>query len=122
WDAGTGKELRLLEALSNGEQGNESRDPEWCGKVVVSPDGKLAAVARGDEVVVVCDLATGKEVRRHKAMCLAFSPDGKWVAVGSRGMSGKSFNGGEIRLYDGATGKEVRVLRGHLTPVAGLAF
>src|SRR5205807_2246634 len=66
WDAGTGKELRQLEVIASGERANPSYDPGSFGKVVVSPDGKQAAVTRGDEVLVVCDLASGKEVRRHK--------------------------------------------------------
>jgi RNA polymerase sigma factor (sigma-70 family) len=122
WDARTGQEIRQLDVTLKTETGNESRDPEMLGKVVVSPDGKQAAVSRGDEVVVVCEVATGKEVRRYMGQCLAFSPDGKWFAVGSRGQSGKSFNVGAIRLYDRTTGELRRELAGHLTPVAGLAF
>jgi RNA polymerase sigma factor (sigma-70 family) len=122
WDARTGQQIRQLDVTLKTETGNESRDPEMLGKVVVSPDGKQAAVARGDEVVVLCDIATGKEVRRYMGQGLAFSPDGKWFAVGSRGTSGKSFNVGVIRLYDRATGELRQELAGHLTPVAGLAF
>jgi WD40 repeat protein len=122
WDARTGQEIRQLEVAPKTEKGNEWQNPETLGKVVVSPDGRQAAVSRGDEVVVICDVATGKEVRRYKGMCLAFSPDGKGVAVGGRGTSGKSFNVGDLRLYDRATGELRREFPGHLTPVAGLAF
>jgi RNA polymerase sigma factor (sigma-70 family) len=122
WDARTGQEIRQLGVARKTEQGNEFRDPEMLGKVVVSPDGTQAAVSRGDEVVVLCDVTTGKEVRRYMGDCLAFSPDGKSYAVGSRGPAGKPFNAGAIRLYDRATGELRRELAGHLTPVAGLAF
>jgi RNA polymerase sigma factor (sigma-70 family) len=122
WDARAGQEIRPLDLGPETQKGNESRSPEMLGKVVVSPDGKQAAVARGDEVMVICDLETGKEVRCYKGMSLAFSPDGKWIAVGGRGQSGKSFNVGTIRLYDRATGALRRELTGHLTPVVGLAF
>ncbi len=122
WDARTGKAIHQLEVGPNKEKVHPSRNAETLGKVGVSPDGKLVAVARGDEVMVVCDVATGKEVQRYKGMCLAFSPDGNWIAVGGRGTSGKSYNVGDIRLYDRATGKLRRELPGHLTPVAGLAF
>jgi RNA polymerase sigma factor (sigma-70 family) len=122
WDARTGQEIRQLEVAPMTEKVDQSRDPEMLGKVVVSPDSKQAAVSRGDEIVVICGLATGKEVRRYKGMSLAFSPDGKVVAVGSRGTSGKSFNVGIIRLYERAAGELRRELAGHLTPVVGLAF
>jgi WD40 repeat protein len=122
WDARAGHEIRQLDVTPKAEKVSESRTPETFGKIVVSPDSKQAAVARGDEVMVICDLATGREVRRYRGMCLAYSPDGKWVAVGGRGTSGKSFNVGEIRLYDRATAELRRELAGHLTPVAGLAF
>jgi sugar lactone lactonase YvrE len=122
WDARTGREIRQLEVTPPTEKVREGREPETLAKVVVSPDGKQVAVSRGDEVVVVCDFATGKEVRRFMGMSLAFAPDGKEFAVGTRGTSGKSFNVGVIRLYDRATGEPRRELAGHLTPVAGLAY
>src|SRR5262249_50482591 len=41
---------------------------------------------------------------------------------GGRGTTAKDANAGVIRLYERATGKELRELRGHLTMVSGLAF
>src|SRR5205823_12269614 len=49
WDARTGQEIRQLEVASKTEKGNEWQNPETLGKVVVSPDGRQAAVSRGDE-------------------------------------------------------------------------
>ncbi len=45
---------------------------------------------------------------------VAYSPDGKLVATGGRDLS--------LRLWDAATGKEVRKMTGHRGDVFGVAF
>jgi WD40 repeat protein len=117
WDARTGKELRQIEVAAAGEKTDTDRRPGHLRGGVVSPDGKFVAVVRGDDVMTVRDLATGKEVRRYQGRCLAFSPDGQGVAVG-----GKAGEKGFLRLYDRATGALRREFPGHETPVVNLAF
>jgi RNA polymerase sigma factor (sigma-70 family) len=121
WDATTGKETGRLEVNPTKDR-DDSMNPAMAGQLAVSPDGKLAAVVRGDEVVVVWDVAAGKEVYRFRASSVAFSPDGKLIACGGRGMTAADLNQGVIRLYDRATGKELRECRGHLTQVRSVAF
>jgi WD40 repeat protein len=53
-------------------------------------------------------------VENDVTRCLAYSPDGRCVAV-----AGKS---GKIRLWDPLTGQELLSLDGHKAPVNNLAF
>jgi WD40 repeat protein len=124
WDAGTGKELRRfpVERLS-------------AYAIAFSPGGERLAVGYGTEIgdvlrargaargrdnaLALLDAATGKELRLlHKGPGLggrlAFSPDGKVLAVGS--------GGGVIHLLDLATGKERERPPGHEAPAVAVAF
>jgi RNA polymerase sigma factor (sigma-70 family) len=100
-DVATGKELRSFGG----------------GKVLrvrFSPDGKtLASAGSQERVVRLWDVAEGKELRTlegHEATnpCLAFSPDGRFLATGDKG--------GTIRLWDPATGQELRQIDGPRKP------
>src|SRR5262245_3533750 len=51
---------------------------------------------------------------RHEALAFAFSPDGKWLASAGRD--------GTARLWETATGKEVRRFGGHQGPARSVAF
>jgi WD40 repeat protein len=105
----------------------------------LTPDGKLLAVPnviQGDAKTVVkvllWETGTGKALPEFLVAtlegnvnvflglgvagirCLALSPDGKYGAAGQEG--------GGIRLWELATGKEIRRFEGHRTGVARVAF
>jgi WD40 repeat protein len=90
--------------------------------VSFSADGKtlMAALTDSEEKIIFqrWDWPAGTERRRLEVMDsdpfnLTFSPDGKVLAAGTRG---------SVRLYDPATGKEVRWWEGPQTDLSCLAF
>jgi WD40 repeat protein len=108
WDARTGKELRRLEGHERG----------MIAAVTFSPDGRYLASRGGvDGVVILWEAYSGKQVRKHEKLTkvnpwrfnrsagLAFSPDGKTLAVGDAKV---------IRFFDVASGKESATWEAHL--------
>src|SRR5262249_22666173 len=78
--------------------------------LTVSPDGILLASGGRDRVLRMWNLETGKPVRqhsfgRHPVGGLAFSPDGHTLSAGSAGPTAVD---NVVRLWDTATGKELR--------------
>jgi WD40 repeat protein len=80
--------------------------------LVFAPDGRTVAALAGDGSVSVWDVATGRErihVPAHAKpiVCLGFAPDGKSVLT----VVGTRTEDIIVRLWDSATGKEVRTVR-----------
>ncbi|MBL8792649.1 MAG: PD40 domain-containing protein [Planctomycetia bacterium] len=118
--------------------GTESRRWQlkgWAFAIALSPDAKLAAVAERIPLIFdsgrqaalrLWDVSTGQMVKDFSAQqgtrgehfgAIAWSPDGKLLAVGQ----GNESNG-KIYLLDAETGKKVQELAGHLSGVNELTF
>jgi len=117
WDVATGQKLHTLEGHT-----------DWVTSVAFSPDGKLLASASWDHSVKLWDAATGKVVRTLSGHAntdgesieasggysAAFSPDGQLLASGS--------SSGTVKLWNVATGEQIRLLSGHSSRVYSVAF
>jgi len=89
----------------------------WPATVVFSPDAQRVAAAGVEPAVMVWDVATGAEIVRLDIgewvlNALAFSPDGRWLAVG----------GPNLELWDLELRTRIASLQGHYGAVWTLAF
>ncbi len=105
-----------------------------------SADGKAIATGREGGVVRLWNVSTGKEIRAFTGhfgdvFCVAFTPDGKALAVGSGklgeikyefGLSGvkttKIPGAGEIKVWELSSGKELKTLKFDGCDVRELVF
>jgi WD40 repeat protein len=108
WDVRSGSMLRRLSEYSG----------PTVYAVALSPDGKSAASASGDQLVRVWDVETGrpKQTLKHDSSVydVVFSPDGTMIASAAKDR--------RVRLWEAATGKLSRTLEGHTEAVWSLAF
>lgn len=120
WDLTTGKEIRPFLG--------HTKDVR---RVAISPDGKQILSGSFDGTMRLWDLQTGKEIRRfdgpgHFVEAVAFTPDGKRAvcSYGPRAI-GAIYNADprcSLRLWDLATGKEIKQFKGHRAPVLCLTL
>jgi WD40 repeat protein len=106
-DLETGKVVRKLTC--------QSGILDWVS-VCFSADGKRVVAASNDHTVRFWDMETGKELKRidvANAHSAALSPDGKHIVCGEISA---------VRVFDVATGKELRLYNGHTGSVASVAF
>ena len=116
WDVATGRELRTF----SGHIGPVS-------SVAFSPDGNLA-LSGGEKTLELWDMAAGRELRTFSShtdgvLSVALSPDGKLALSGSRALLpsiGAVDN--TLKLWDVATGRELRTFSGHTANVWAVAF
>ncbi len=117
WDVVSGRQLRALKGHS-----------DWVVSVAFSPDGKQLASGSWDERIKIWDVASGSELRslRHYGpiTSVSFSPDGTLLASGSSLASTETgdIKDDIIRIWDVASGTELRALTGHSYGVRSVAF
>jgi len=113
---------------------------EGIVSLALSPDGKRVVSSGWDMTIKVWDMVEGNELvtikvgdknayiqtlyhgdldgwrqaRSNLAWCIAFSPDGKHIASGHES--------GEIKIWDAATGRQLKTLEGHKNPIDSVAF
>lgn len=114
WDAKTGAALKILEGHTDA-----------FASVAFAPDGKTLASGSFDKTIRLWDPLTGQTVRKLEGHAVpvtsvAFSSDGKTLASGDLD-SGVNTVGGvpwpihrsdSVRLWDAATGREIRRMPG----------
>jgi WD40 repeat protein len=117
WDLDSGTEIRSF-----------AGHPNTVWDVVFSPDGKKALSGCSDGIARLWDLDSGKELlaletqKGGRAWTVAFTPDGRQaVAGGGNAFENQAAPEASLRLWDLATGKEVRQFRGHTKDVRRVA-
>jgi WD40 repeat protein len=91
WEAGTGEELHNF--ATSGLPGNG---------IEFSPDNRLLAVINGPEVCI-WDISSSVRVQQFAGTCVAFSPDGRTLAVGKNDYQRITFS---VSLRDLQTGEQ----------------
>jgi WD40 repeat protein len=116
WDVAKGTPVRVLEAgaAANGGFGFDVA-------LALAPDGSLLAIGATGRSISLWDMTTLKDLRwlpeiQARGSLLAFSPNGKVLAVGERNFPTT------IRLLGVATGKELRQLDFQHGELQTLAF
>jgi RNA polymerase sigma factor (sigma-70 family) len=131
--------VRRWDVLKRRKKPWELSSPAGVEAVAISPGGKLLAMSTagtrigGFQVVPgelkLFDASTGAlkanlRSRSHSFQSIAFSPDGKTLAGGSPNwdVQGRPVDGGIIRIWSIAAGKEIGILKGHRGLIRSVAF
>jgi len=111
WDAASGEEISAFRPFNaaSGEEINTFRpirNDALLGSPAFSPDGKYALVGMNNGVLVLWEMASGKQIRSFEgysrdANAMAFSPGGRYALS-------KVSQADSMELWDMASGKEIR--------------
>ena len=119
--SGSGDTIRFWDTITGEEKDALTGLPGHINNLSFSPDGKtIVSVTGGDSEVCISNIITGKPQKTFtvrmtdNVFSVAFSPDGKIVAIGN--------SDGNIYLSDLNTGKLMRKLTGHSEDVQRVVF
>ena len=121
WSAATGEVIKTLKGHTSA-----------VTSVSFSPDGTRIASASEDNTIKFWDASTGEKIitlkgHTYPVDSVSFSPDGTRIASGA-GMEATLVAleteswGNTIKLWDAATGEELRILTGHRSSVSSVSF
>jgi len=119
WDIATGKEIRAFPGSS--DLANPLKSAVSC--VSITSDGRLLVTGGFDGTAHLWEVATGKEVQAFQmgdagiSFSIFLSSDGKWLVTSMMTASDSSGLDNTARLWEVATGKDVRAFRGHSSVV-----
>jgi WD40 repeat protein len=103
WDNITGKRLRMF----RGAKGAVS-------SLAFAPDGRSMLDCRIDGPLILREVETGRELMQLDGQgSAAFSRDGKWIVSGGAG---------DIKIWDAATGRDVKSFAAHIDKILSVAF
>lgn len=140
WDVESGQPLELLDDAERVEgrlmQPLDPRGPGCRDTVTAHNDGKrliaaatstLDAGSRPSATVNILDSDTSAMIYtwtvKGSAVCsLAFSPNGKWLAIGQGSQGGGGMKENAVTILNMETGHVAEVYYGHTGPVLGLVW
>ena len=107
----------VLQPIASGEPTDRARPPRRGRALWPSaPTGPARRSVRYDHTTVLWDVAKRKQFgtlrgHRERVLDVAFSPDGEWIATGSRRL--------HARIWETRTGQNVATLPGPAPGVSG---